>query len=81
MHTGHPHDLPNIPSTGYITLCTHAFYDRAPVSIWNCETSLRCERLSTQYDSHSHCMPPGIHVLAPPAAKSATDLLPTYTVR
>jgi len=81
----HPHGSParssNLPSTGYITLCTRAFYNRAPVSIWHRETSLRCERLLTQYDSHSHCMPPGIHVLAPPAARSATDLPPTYTVR
>jgi hypothetical protein len=44
-------------------------------------TPSRCKRFLTQSDSHSHYMPPGVHVVAPPAAKPATNLPPSYTVR
>jgi len=54
-----------------ITLCIRVFYNRAPVSIWNRQPHSHCKRLLAQYDSHSHCMPPGVHVLAPPAAKAS----------
>ncbi|KAI0282433.1 hypothetical protein BC826DRAFT_285375 [Russula brevipes] len=44
-------------------------------------TPSRCKRLLTKSDSHSHYMPPGVHVVAPPAAKPATNLPPSYTSR
>jgi hypothetical protein len=73
MHTDQHNPLPNLPTTGY----NHVLHSPASSKTGHLLQygivnllSFR-ERLLAQYGSHSHCMPPGVHVLAPPAREAS----------
>ena len=55
-------------------LRSHLLLQQTTVSLWNREPHSLLSASSSNTILGSHCMPPGVHVLAPPAAMPATSL-------